>query len=265
MLRKYSHRCTMRKLHNKLTRLISGSSSNEKLHHSPFLELLLTFQLHSKDLDVILSYRRVLVGDRTAAEFGVSEPTLLFCSEGRLGVGNRVSGLDEFVVWRRYASLGLVNWGIKLRHPSICKPGRFWCFDVWYYLWCHSTWCLFCFCFFSFFLLSVCCLFACFPANRFRGFSGTSPTKLTWEVLRDQNVNNVWLMICLFLVLVGVIISSCSPLHLKKFIRRWPTWSPLELFTVGQKQEETDHELHIAHYLKVATFHAWVMCMVVVN
>ena len=54
--------------------------------------------------------------------------------------------------------------------------------------------CLFLF-LFLFSLLSVCllfvCLFACFLANRFRGFSDTSRTKLTWEVLRDGNVSSV--------------------------------------------------------------------------
>ena len=100
----------MRKMRNSFKCVISESAMKSFIMHSRMLELMLTFQLHSKDLPVIPSHRRVPVGDHIAAEFGVSEPTLLFCSEGRLGIGTECrSGPDEFRVRRRYASLGLVN------------------------------------------------------------------------------------------------------------------------------------------------------------
>lgn len=88
----------MRKMRNGFTCVISESAMKSFIMHSRMLELMLTFQLHSKDLPVIPSHRRVPVGDHIAAEFGVSEPTLFFGSEGWLGVGNKVWGLNEFQV-----------------------------------------------------------------------------------------------------------------------------------------------------------------------
>ena len=72
----------MRELHYKVTCLISESSINQKLHHSRILELLLTFQPHSKDLHVTCRIAESSWEIAFGAEFGVSEPTLLFCSAG---------------------------------------------------------------------------------------------------------------------------------------------------------------------------------------
>ena len=155
------------------------------------------------------------------------------------------------------------------RHPSINKPGKFFCSDHWYYVLCHSMWCWCSFVAFLFACRPFVCLFASFLAMKFTGFSDLSPTKHTGEVLPVQNVkicNRRWFLT--FRFRSGVTISSCSPLNLRKLIWQWPTWSLLESFT-GYHWPKTRRDKHehwrVAHHLKVAAFLRGVMYMLVVK